>query len=102
MPSALQWVHNGFVEPQARESGLEQMGSVPWGTHFCHFFATRDDLLETLVPYFVAGLQGGEQCFWLVAEPLHLEDARAALVIALAAAESVRAARPVRIEEVAK
>lgn len=30
------------------------------------------------------------------------EDARAALVIALAAAESVRAARPVRIEEVAK
>jgi myo-inositol 2-dehydrogenase/D-chiro-inositol 1-dehydrogenase len=30
------------------------------------------------------------------------EDARAALAIALAAAESVRAGRPVRIEEVAK
>jgi myo-inositol 2-dehydrogenase / D-chiro-inositol 1-dehydrogenase len=30
------------------------------------------------------------------------EDARAALAIALAAAESVQAARPVRIDEVAK
>jgi myo-inositol 2-dehydrogenase / D-chiro-inositol 1-dehydrogenase len=34
--------------------------------------------------------------------PVGGEDARAALVIALAAAESVRAGRPVRVEEVAK
>ncbi len=34
--------------------------------------------------------------------PVTGEDARAALAIALAAAESVRAGRPVRIEEVAK
>jgi myo-inositol 2-dehydrogenase/D-chiro-inositol 1-dehydrogenase len=34
--------------------------------------------------------------------PVTGEDARAALAIALAAAESVRAGRPVRIDEVAK
>jgi myo-inositol 2-dehydrogenase/D-chiro-inositol 1-dehydrogenase len=45
---------------------------------------------------FVAAVRGATPA------PVGGEDARAALAIALAAAESVRQARPVRIEEVAK
>ena len=43
---------------------------MPWGTHFCHFYETKQDLLEILVPYFEAGLQNNEFCLWVIAAPL--------------------------------
>jgi signal transduction histidine kinase len=67
------------VAEPARKSGIEPVGDLPWGTHFCHFFSTREDLLETLVPFFVAGLEGGELCLWIVSEPLNIEHATRAL-----------------------
>jgi len=53
-----------------RNTGIEPVGDRPWGTHFCHFYETRDDLLETLIPFFKAGLEAGEFCAWVVSEPL--------------------------------
>jgi signal transduction histidine kinase len=53
-----------------RQSGIEPVGEMPWGTHFCHFYETRDDLLQTLLPFFKAGLESGEFCAWVVSEPL--------------------------------
>jgi hypothetical protein len=53
-----------------RNTGIEPVGEMPWGTHFCHFYETRDDLLETLLPFFKAGLESGEFCAWVVSEPL--------------------------------
>jgi len=53
-----------------RNTGIEPVGETPWGTHFCHFYETRDDLLETLLPFFKAGLEAGEFCAWVVSEPL--------------------------------
>ena len=53
-----------------RNTGIEPVGETPWGTHFCHFYETRDDLLETLIPFFKAGLEAGEFCAWVVSEPL--------------------------------
>lgn len=55
------------------------MGAMPWGTHFCHFYETKDDLLDTLVPYFKAGLDDGEFCVWVVSEPLTAAEAWIAL-----------------------
>jgi len=55
------------------------VGDRPWGTHFCHFYETRDDLLDTLVPYFRAGLESREFCVWMIADPLTEADARRAL-----------------------
>jgi hypothetical protein len=40
-----------------RTTGIHAAGHRPWGTHFCHFYETTDDLLATLVPYFKAGPQ---------------------------------------------
>src|ERR1700757_2076860 len=62
-----------------RNTGVDVVGHLPWGTHFCLFYETREDLLETLVPYCKAGLDNHEFCLWVVAEPLRQEDATQAL-----------------------
>jgi PAS domain S-box-containing protein len=62
-----------------RKTGIDLVGDIPWGTHFCHFFETKKDLLDTLLPYFRVGLEGNELCVWIVAEPLSAEEARHAL-----------------------
>jgi hypothetical protein len=62
-----------------RNTGIEPVGETPWGTHFCHFYETRDDLLETLLPFFKAGLQAAECCAWVVSEPLSEEEVWQAL-----------------------
>ena len=62
-----------------RDSGIELVGSVPWGTHFCQFYRTGRDLLELLVPYFKAGLEANEFCMWVTSEPLGVAEATAAL-----------------------
>src|SRR3984893_9396577 len=62
-----------------RKTGVDVVGDVPWGTHFCLFYETRTDLLETLVSYCKAGLENQEFCLWVVAEPLGVEDATQAL-----------------------
>jgi PAS domain S-box-containing protein len=64
---------------EMRKTGVEVVGDMPWGTHFCLFYETRADLLETLVCYCKAGLESQEFCLWVVAEPLTRADAREAL-----------------------
>jgi DNA-binding CsgD family transcriptional regulator len=62
-----------------RRIGLDVLGDMPWGTHVCVFYESKDDLLDTVVPYFKAGLESNEFCLWAASEPLTLEDARLAL-----------------------
>src|SRR6201998_3542838 len=67
------------MRPEMRKPGVDVVGDMPWGTHFCLFYETRADLLQTLVSYCKAGLENQEFCLWVVAEPLTGEDARHAL-----------------------
>jgi PAS domain S-box-containing protein len=62
-----------------RKTGIDILGDVPWGTHFCQFYQGKEDLIEILVPYFKAGLENNEFCMWVTAEPLNVEDAKSAL-----------------------
>jgi transcriptional regulator with PAS, ATPase and Fis domain len=64
---------------EMRKTGVDVIGDMPWGTHFCLFYETRADLLETLVCYLKAGLENQEFCLWVVAEPISIEDATGAL-----------------------
>jgi PAS domain S-box-containing protein len=48
---------------------------MPLGTHFCYFYETREDLLDTVTPYFKVGLENKEFCLWVVSEPLTEDDA---------------------------
>ena len=52
---------------------------MPWGTHFCHFYESKDDLLDILIPYFKTGLEENEFCMWVVFDPLNEAEATSAL-----------------------
>jgi hypothetical protein len=68
---------------EIRKTGIEVVGEMPWGTHICLFYGTKDDLLDTLIPYCKAGLESGEFCLWVVAEPLRVVEATNALKSAM-------------------
>ena len=61
------------------KTGIDVVGDMPCGTHFCLFYETLTDLLEPLVLYCKAGLESQEFCLWIVAAPLTEEDATHAL-----------------------
>jgi C4-dicarboxylate-specific signal transduction histidine kinase len=67
------------MDTEMRKTGVDVVGDMPWGTHFCFFYETQADLLETLIAYCKAGLEDQEFCLWVVAEPLTGEDATHAL-----------------------
>lgn len=48
---------------------------MPLGTHFCIFHETTEDMFDTFVPYFRAGLENKEFCLWLVPDSLKKEEA---------------------------
>jgi DNA-binding CsgD family transcriptional regulator len=66
-----------------RKSGIRVIGDVPWGTHLCIFYETKEDLLDTAVTYFAAGLKSNEFCVWAVSDPVTEADARDALRLAV-------------------
>jgi signal transduction histidine kinase len=67
------------MNQQLRPSGLAAVGSLPWGAHFCQFYGEKTDLVDSLVPYFKAGLDNNEKCLWVACAPLPARDARTAL-----------------------
>jgi len=62
-----------------RKTGIDILGDVPWGSHFCLFYETEEDLIDILVPYFKAGLKNNELCVWVTSEPLGEKKAEDAM-----------------------
>ena len=67
------------MEEKARKTGISAVDAVPWGTHLCQFYETKQDLLDILVPYFKAGLENNELCMWITAESFNEEEAKQAM-----------------------
>ncbi|AKB28977.1 sensory transduction histidine kinase [Methanosarcina siciliae T4/M] len=67
------------AKEKMRNSGIDIVGDIPWGTHFCQFYQTKEDLTDVLVPYFKAGLENNEFCMWVTSQPLDVKDAKEAL-----------------------
>jgi hypothetical protein len=55
--------------------GIPGLGAAPYGLHVCHFFPTRQELIDGLVPYFEAGIDNYERCIWVTSSPLPAQDA---------------------------
>jgi hypothetical protein len=76
-----------LVEPKhepMRKTGIDVVGDiVAWGAYFFLFYETREDLLEGLIEFFKSGLGRADHCLWVVAEPLTIEGAKAALKAAV-------------------
>jgi DNA-binding CsgD family transcriptional regulator len=62
-----------------RKTGVNILGDMPWGSHVCMFYESKEDLLDTVGPYFKAGLESNEFCLWAPSDPLTLDEARTAL-----------------------
>src|SRR5688572_9682900 len=60
-------------------AGLVNLFRFPTNTHICHFYRTKEDLLDVMVPFFSQGLARNEFCLWGVTSPLSVEIATAAL-----------------------
>jgi len=61
--------------------GLPGIGVVPYGLHMCHFFMSRQELVDGLIPYFNAGLENKERCIWIASSPLPADEIRAEIAI---------------------
>ncbi len=66
-----------------RRTGLAVVEDLPWGSHFCHFYETREDWLAIVVPFFKAGLEDHEFCLWVVPNSVTMEAGKEALRAAL-------------------
>jgi len=66
---------------ELRRTGISVVGDLPWGTHFCTFYETKQDLLDILVPYFKTGLESKEFCLWIISnsERITIQEAKEAL-----------------------
>src|SRR3979490_2335720 len=67
------------MEDVLSPSCIDVVGDLPWGTHFCHFYDTEQDLLDFQVPYFKAGLENNEHCIWVTSGHITVEKAISAL-----------------------
>jgi DNA-binding CsgD family transcriptional regulator len=62
-----------------RQTGIIVQGNISWGTHLCLFHETKQDLLDTMVPFFRAGLENKEFCLWILQPSIARQDALEAL-----------------------
>lgn len=67
------------ISADTRNSGIPVVGELPWGSHFCQFYTTQQDMVDIVVPYFRAGLENNELCVWVTSDFLTTDDAVAAL-----------------------
>jgi PAS domain S-box-containing protein len=71
------------MQKTAHKGPADLIANLPWGTHCCHFYDTKKDLLDILVPYFRTGLLNNEFCIWVTSKPCDTTDAVRALRKAL-------------------
>jgi DNA-binding CsgD family transcriptional regulator len=77
-PIALSWDRSA-PDTALRNSGIDMLGDVPWGTHICLFYETKQDLLDSNVTYFKAGIESREFGLWAISDPISMSEAKAAL-----------------------
>src|SRR5258707_14374096 len=68
---------------ELRPTGIEELGDQPWGTHFCLFYETKQDLFDILIPFVKAGLDAHEFCLYVTSEPISADAAAGALLVAV-------------------
>src|SRR6185503_19408749 len=96
-PAATEDQERTIMATDLRKTGIDVISQMPWGTHFCLFYETKEDLLNVVVPYLKAGLEDNEFCVWVIADPLTEEDAWRALSRAVPAFERHRSRQSIEL-----
>ena len=77
------------ARPNVTDCGIPGIKLVPYGIHLCHVYQERQELVDSLAPYFRAGLRQHERCLWLTAPPLPAAEARSEMARLLPAVDAV-------------
>jgi DcmR-like sensory protein len=85
------------MDANLRPSGIEGLGDISWGTHFCLFYETKEDLLDFFIPFLQAGLEQQEFCLCVASEPLIADEAERAMQQAIPDFERYVAERQIEI-----
>lgn len=64
---------------ELRKTGIEVISETSWGTHFCNFYETEQDMLDILVPFFKTGLENNEYCVYITTDSLSIKEAEDSL-----------------------
>ncbi|MGB9927008.1 MAG: PAS domain-containing protein [Methanosarcina sp.] len=72
---------------EPKNSGFHILENIPWAAHFCEFYQMKEDLKETLVPYFKIGLENSELCIWVTSSLPEVKEAKEMLKEAVPALE---------------
>ncbi len=51
-----------------RESGIQALDLIRWGSHIAQIYEAKEDLYEILVPYLLKGLEQNERCIWIISD----------------------------------
>lgn len=65
--------------PGITHCGVPGIKNIVYGSHLCHFYPNRQELIESLVPFFEAGLRANERCLWVTGDPLPAAEAKVEL-----------------------
>ena len=71
------------MEEKLRDSRIDIVGNIDWGTHFCQFYDTKEDLRDIIIPYLKLGLENNEFCIWIKPHFLNIDEAKEILRIAV-------------------
>jgi signal transduction histidine kinase len=63
------------MKEKMRKTGIDVLGEIPWGSHLCQFYETKEDLHQLLVPFFKAGIENNEFCLWIMFNPKEVDEA---------------------------
>lgn len=66
-----------MTESHLTTFGIPGITTVPYGIHMCQFYVSRNDLIDGLLPYFLAGINHNERCIWIAADPLPSSEIKA-------------------------
>lgn len=59
-----------------RETGIDIIGDVPWGTHICFLYNSKEEIFEIVGPYIKEGLNNNELCVWIYSDNTSFIEAK--------------------------
>jgi hypothetical protein len=60
-------------------TGIPGVGNVSWGKHLCQLYRSKSDLIQSIVPFLVAGLRNNERCMFGAGMPFYADELKSEL-----------------------
>lgn len=62
------------MDKRLRNSGIDIIGDIPWGTHIGQLYTSKEDFFQTGVTYIQSGLINNEFCIWIYSDNTTYEE----------------------------